>query len=120
MRTAVPATSYIVSSPIIFISWWFLESPKIIFKILYFFFAATVHQLGYKSLFKTFFKPWKNEYRKGLVGFSVIMGIAIKSLLIFVESFLILFLLIVETAFFIFWVILPFIVLWGIYAGLFT
>ena len=120
MRTAVPATSYIVSSPIIFISWWFLESPKIIYKILYFFFAASVQQLGYKSLFKSFFKPWKNEYREGLVGFSVIMGIAIKSLLIFVESFLVLFLLLLGGLIFIFWVILPFIVLWGIYAGFFT
>ena len=120
MRTGVPAKSYIATLPVTFFTWWFLESPKIIYKILYFTFVSVVHQLGYKSLFKTFFKPWKNEYREGLVGFSVVMGIAIKTLLIFVESFVILFLLVVTIPIFISWVLLPFLVLWGVYVGLFA
>ena len=120
MRSAVPSTSYIVTLPVTFLIWWFIESPKIIYKILYFIFASVVHQLGYKSLFKTFFKPWKNEYREGLVGFSVVMGIAIKTLLIFVESLAILFLLLIIIPVFIVWTLLPFLVLWGIYVGLFT
>ncbi len=120
MRTAVPAGSYILTSPFNFIFWWFLESPKIVFKILYFFLATTIHLFGYKSLFKTFFKPWKNEYREGLVGFSLIMGMATKSSLIFIETILILFLVVIEVIVFATWLLLPFIVLWGIYAGLFA
>ena len=120
MRTAVPASSYIATLPVTFFSWWFLESPKVVYKILYFIFTSVVHQLGYKSLFKTFFKPWKNEYREGLVGFSVIMGMAIKGLLIFIETFIILFLIIVLVPLLIAWVLLPGLVLWGIYVGLFT
>src|SRR3990172_8620553 len=105
MRTAMPATSYLIKSPIIFIIWWYSESLVITFKILRFFFAATAHQFGYKSLFKTFFKPWKNEYREGLVGFSLIMGITIKSLLIFVETFFLIFVLLAEVTIFVIWIL---------------
>lgn len=42
---------------------------------------------------RTFFRPLKNEYRKGLVGFSLGMGIFVKTILIFVD--LIIFLLVI-------------------------
>jgi len=47
-------------------------------------------------MFKTFFKPWKNEYREGLVGFSIVMGMIIKSLFIFADLCLFAGLLLVE------------------------
>lgn len=120
MRVSVPATSYIATLPITFIAWWFLESPRLILKILTFIFELSIHQLGYTSLFKTFFKPWKSEYRKGLVRFSIFMGMVIKGFMIFIETLIILFLLIVEFFAFIFWIFLPFLVVLGIYASLFT
>ena len=41
--------------------------------------------LSVPLLFKTFFKPLKNEYRDGLVLFSILAGILIKSVLLFVS-----------------------------------
>ncbi len=120
MRVSITATSYITVLPVTFITWWFLESPKLIFKILTFIFAFVAHQLGYKSLFKTFFKPWKNEYREGLVRFSIFMGMVIKSLLIVIDTVILLVLLISEVFIIVIWVLLPFIVLWGMYASFFA
>lgn len=120
MRTAVPATSYIALLPVNFILWWFTDNIRLIYKILSFIFLTIVHLFGYKSLFKTFFKPWKNEYREGLVGFSRLIGIFIKSTLIFTETFFILLLFFILTMVFVFWVLLPFIVIWGVYAGIFA
>ena len=120
MRTVVPATSYIALLPVSFVSWWFSENIKLIYKILSFIFLTTVHLSGYKSLFKTFYKPWKNEYRQGLVGFSRLIGASIKSTLIFTETFFIIILFLLLAVTFLFWVLLPFIVIWGIYVGLFA
>lgn len=120
MRTAVPATSYIANLPVTFAIWWFTDNVRLAYRILSFFLFTTVHLLAYKSLFTTFFKPWKNEYREGLVVFSRLMGAFIKSLLIFTETFIVLLLVTALASVFIFWIALPFIVVWGIYAGLFA
>ncbi len=120
MRTAVPATSYIATLPVSFVIWWFTDNVKLAYKILSFFLFTAVHLFGYKSLFTTFFSPWKNEYREGLVVFSRLIGAAIKGLLIFTETFILLFLLVALVFVFIFWITLPFTVLWGVYAGLFA
>jgi hypothetical protein len=50
-------------------------------------------------LVKTFFRPLKNEYRQGLVGFSIGMGIAVKSGIILFDVTLFLLLLLIETLF---------------------
>jgi len=70
--------------------------------------------LGVVSLplmLKTFFKPWKNEYREGLIGFSIFMGIAIKSLFILADLVLIVSLILTEVilfAGFLIWPIMTF------------
>lgn len=51
-------------------------------------------------LLQTFFKPWKNEYREGLVGFSIGMGIVVKSCVIAASLVLFAALLLLETFFF--------------------
>jgi hypothetical protein len=65
-----------------FFIFWFFEAPKNM--ILYF---TSVNNSFFKIfsirvLLRTFFRPWKNEYRQGLVGFSIFMGIFIKSMII--------------------------------------
>ena len=45
----------------------------------------TASLLSLPLMLKTFFKPLKNEYRDGLVVFSVLAGIAIKSFLILIS-----------------------------------
>ena len=59
-------------------------------------------------MLKTFFKPWKNEYREGLVGFSIFMGMAVKSLFILADLVLLIGLIIFEIGFFIGFLIWPF------------
>jgi hypothetical protein len=49
-------------------------------------------------MIRTFFKPWKNEYRKGLVGFSIFMGMVFKTMLIVADLVIFSFLLIFEIA----------------------
>lgn len=41
--------------------------------------------LSLPLLIRTFFAPLKNEYREGLVLFSILFGVAIKSVIIFVS-----------------------------------
>ena len=65
-------------------------------------------------MFGTFFKPLKNEYRKGLVGFSIVMGVFVKSILIFVDLIVFLALISLEISFILFfvsWPLLTFLIL---------
>ena len=72
------------------LKFWYLEAPKNILML------------------KTFFKPWKNEYREGLVGFSIFMGMAVKSLFILADLVLLIGLIIFEIGLFIGFLIWPF------------
>jgi hypothetical protein len=90
------------------LKFWYLESPK---NILHFFMSLNRTFLGVFSLslmLKTFFKPWKNEYREGLIGFSIFMGVVIKSLFILADLVILLGLILFEIAFFIGFLIWPF------------
>jgi len=76
-----------------------------------------LHLFSVPLLLQTFFKPLKNEYRKGLVLFSIVFGIFLKSFLI-VTSFSILFFFIlielsITAALFIF----PVVLIYLAYAG---
>jgi hypothetical protein len=48
------------------------------------------------ELIRTFLKPLKNEYRKGLVVFSIVFGIILKSALIFVDLIMFSFIIFIE------------------------
>jgi hypothetical protein len=93
------------------LKFWYREAPK---NILNFFISLNKAFMGVFSLplmLKTFFKPWKNEYREGLVGFSIFMGMTIKSLFILADFVLLVGLVIFEIAFFIGFLIWPFIII---------
>jgi hypothetical protein len=97
----------ILSFPFIFLKLWYLEAPV---NILKFFASLNRAFFGVFSLplmLKTFFRPWKNEYREGLVGFSIIMGMIIKSLFIFADLLLFIGLLLVEIGMFLIFLTLP-------------
>lgn len=79
-----------------FIVFWFIEAPKAMIAYFISFNNATIKFLSLFILIKTFFKPWKNEYREGLVGFSIIMGMIIKSMIIFFDIVVLLVLFIFE------------------------
>lgn len=58
-------------------------------------------------LIKTFFRPLKNEYRQGLVFFSIIFGMIVKSFLIFITALILVFLICVEVLVMILLICLP-------------
>jgi hypothetical protein len=60
-----------------------------------------------QGLFSTFFKPLKNEYRKNLVLFSVLFGIAVKLTLIVASLAIIGVFLLVELGIIVFYLVFP-------------
>ena len=93
--------------PVTFFKFWYLEAPL---NMLRFFTSLNKAFFGVFSLplmVKTFFRPWKNEYREGLIGFSIVMGMVMKSLFIFADLFLFSGLLLIEINLFLIFLILP-------------
>jgi hypothetical protein len=91
---------------------WFFEAP---IGILRFFRALnlyTVNLFSLKLLFRTFFKPMKNEYRKGLIGFSIMMGVMFKSFLILISFFMLFLMMFFEILFLFLFIVFPFIPLY--------
>ncbi len=98
---------YYLSLPLVFIKFWFIESSR---NLPFLFFSlnnAFLQLFSLPLLIRTYFKPWKNEYRKGLVGFSVAMGIFMKTFAILADLVLFLLLLIVELVVLIGFIFLP-------------
>ncbi len=99
--------NFYLNLPLVFLRFWFLEAPRE--QIAFF---ASLNR-GFFQLFslpllaKTYFKPWKNEYREGLVGFSIGMGIFIKTIFILGDLLLLVFLLVLEISFFALWLFWP-------------
>lgn len=74
--------------PIYVLKFWYLEAPVLLFSYFLGLNKAFLHLSSLPLMVKTFFRPWKNEYRKGLVGFSIFMGIVFKTLFIIGDLFL--------------------------------
>ncbi len=94
--------------PVIFLRFWFFEAPVSILSFSLSLNKAFLQLFSLPLLVKTYFKPWKNEYRQGLVGFSIAMGIFIKTFVILADLLLFLCLLIIELAFFLMFIFWPF------------
>jgi len=85
-----------LSLPFLFLKFWYVDSPL---RLIRFFFSLnhTVLQiLSLPLLARTFFRPIKNEYRKGLVVFSIGMGIVVKGALIFIDLIIFGFIILLE------------------------
>jgi len=106
--------------PFQFLKFWFIDSTKNLFS---FFVSLNNSFLQFSSLsilVKTYFKPWKNEYREGLVGFSIGMGIFIKTFLILADIILFLVLLFIEFCIFFGFIFLPVITIYSIFYSPFS
>lgn len=68
-------------------------------------------------LLRTYFRPLKNEYRKGLVLFSIVFGIFLKTILISVSLFILVVFLLVELVISAGLFILPIALIYLAYAG---
>lgn len=87
--------------PFYILKFWYFEAPVKLFNYFLHLNKAFFNLFSLPLMIRTFFKPWKNEYRKDLVRFSIFMGMAFKTILIFVDIFLFVFLVLFETAIFI-------------------
>jgi len=92
---------------VMFLRFWFLESPVALFKFFTSLNGAFFQLFSLPLLFRTYFKPLKNEYREGLVGFSRAMGITIKTFFIFMDLVILFFLLSIEISIFVAYVLFP-------------
>ena len=116
-----PAVSvYLLRLPLEFIHWWYIEAPITLLKILHWIFLAFAHFFSFKNLFTTFFKPWKNEYREGLVRTSIFIGAFIKTFIIIFDVFILSAVFIVEVVIFIGWLAIPAFVIFSLYGTLFS
>jgi hypothetical protein len=89
---------FVVQLLVDFIKFWFIEAPVGLMEYFASLNTAAMKFLSLRILLVTFFKPWKNEYREGLVGFSIAMGMIIKSMFIVFDIVVLVALLLVETA----------------------
>ncbi|HSW87914.1 MAG TPA: hypothetical protein VLG12_02005 [Candidatus Saccharimonadales bacterium] len=90
--------NFYLSLPLLFLKFWFVDSPK---KIILYFGSlnnAFFQLFSLPLLLKTYFKPWKNEYRKNLIVVALFIGIFIKSFVIFADLIIFTGLLAVEIA----------------------
>ncbi len=120
MRPAISFSTYLLSLPLEFLRWWFIDATFNLLAILKFILAASYRFLGISLIFKTFFKPWKNEYREGLTRFALLMGMFIKTIFLFFDLMFFSGLILVEGAVLIVWLAFPAFIIWGIYAAIFT
>lgn len=120
MHPAFSFSAYLLTLPFEFIHWWFIESTFNILKILRYILEVFYNLLSVKLIFKTFFKPWKNEYREGLARFALFMGIFIKSMLLVVYTFFFSLLALFEFAALVIWILFPIFVVWGVYKGVYA
>ena len=94
--------------PIIFLKFWYFEAPRELIDFFSSLNKALLVLLSLPILAKTFFKPWKNEYRKGLVVFSISIGVFIKTFVIFADLIILVFVISLEAFLFIAFLLWPF------------
>lgn len=93
--------------PVQILKFWYLEAPHLLLNFFVSLNKAFLVAFSLPLMLKTFFKPWKNEYREGLVRFSIFMGITIKSLFILADVVILTGLIVVEIVFFVGFLIWP-------------
>lgn len=97
---------YLTALPLALLRFWFLEAPIGLVGFFGSLNKAFLQLFSLPLLVRTYFKPWKNEYREGLVGFSIGMAMFIKTFVILTDIVLLFLLLAVELAIilgFLFW-----------------
>src|SRR3989344_1776075 len=87
--------------PFVFLRFWFIDSPKNLIAFFASLNNAFLQLFSLPLLVNTYFKPWKNEYREGLIGFSIGMGIFVKTFVIVADVILLFILLLIEFCLFV-------------------
>lgn len=98
--------------PLSIIKFWFFEAPISLVSFFVSLNRAFLQLFSLPLLVKTYFRPWKNEYRQGLVGFSIAMGMFIKTFVILADLLLFFLLLIIELIFLLMFIVWPFVIVY--------
>src|SRR5665811_1724022 len=106
---------FYLSLPFILLRFWFLESPILLISFFISLNKAVMDIISLPLLLKTYFRPWKNEYREGLVGFSIGMGMFIKTFVILADLLVMTFFLFLEISFIVLFLVFPIIIFYLIY-----
>ncbi|MBP6098413.1 MAG: hypothetical protein KA477_00350 [Candidatus Levybacteria bacterium] len=97
----------IILYPIFILLFLYVEIPLKSVRFMHSLNMYLLHLLSVPILARTFFKPMKNEYHKGLIVFSVFFGMAIKSVLILISLIIVLILAVIECILLAFYLVLP-------------
>ena len=93
--------------PLLLAKFWYIDAPIGILNYFGSLNGSFLRMFSFSILLRTFFQPIKNEYRQGLVGFSIGMGIAIKSMVMGFALSLFIVILICELIFLVSFIMLP-------------
>lgn len=90
-----------------FLKFWFYEAPAEMMAVFRSFNGYFIELFAYRLSLVTFFKPLKNEYRAGLVGFSRTIGILTKICILTVDTVIFLLILAIEAILLLFFIFYP-------------
>jgi len=93
--------------PLLLIRFWYLEAPKNLFRFFMQLNWYVMNMFSIPLFVRTFFKPAKLEYRKGLIVFSILVGMFVKLILISIFMTFVVALLLIEIVFFVFFLAYP-------------
>ena len=93
--------------PYIFVNYWYLEAPLKIVTFWAKLLAAIEHFLSLSLMIKTFFRPWKNERRKGFVVYAIGISATLKFFIILFDLAVLALFLALGGLVFLFWILLP-------------
>lgn len=88
MRSVLSPTIILAKLPYLYLTFWFVEAPIHLAEDLYKLLLALEHFLSLTLMFKTFFRPWKNERRKGYVIHAIAIAATLRLFLIILDIFL--------------------------------
>ncbi len=90
-----------------FFNFWYTKAPVSLISYFASLNTSVSRALSLQILISSFFKPWKNEYRKDLITFAIVIGIFIKSILIFFDLVILIILFVLEIMMIILFLIWP-------------
>ncbi|HUD44238.1 MAG TPA: hypothetical protein VMR41_01715 [Patescibacteria group bacterium] len=93
--------------PLVLLKFWYVDAPLGLMAYFSSLNQSFLRLFSLSLLVRTFFQPIKSEYRQGLVGFSIGMGIAVKSVIILVTILIWLALISLEVLFLFSFIMLP-------------
>lgn len=97
----------IVRLPSVALNFWLIEGPAKIATLSWVIVRSTANILSVPILIKTFFAPWKGEYRKGYVAIARGIGITIRLFTLTVGLAITIFVFIVGAILTLAWILLP-------------